>query len=139
MLQHNQDFAVEIKRTLLQMVGWGVFTIISAGLMGFDFLILGLVVGNVASIIYFLLMGYRVKRAAQLPPEKAIASMRAGWLVRLAFIVLVLVLSLHLPQISFGAAAVGLFSLQFVIFFNAVYFVGRNYWYRQKSILLKRG
>ncbi|HWR38017.1 MAG TPA: ATP synthase subunit I [Patescibacteria group bacterium] len=139
MLQHNLDFAVEVKRTLLQIVGWGIFTIVGAWITGYVFLILGLVVGNVASIIYFLLMGYRVRQSSLLPPAKAIASMRSGWLVRLSFVVLVLILSVRLPQISFGAAVLGLFSLQIVIFFNAVYFVGKNFRFRKETTLMKRG
>lgn len=125
--EHREDFIWEVKRILRQILAWGTFTIALAWLCGDQFLVPGLLAGTAASIIYFLFMCYRVKKSAELPAVKAVAYMRHGWLIRLGFIVLILILSLKAPQIHFLAAVAGLFSLQIVIFLNAIFLVGRKY------------
>ncbi len=117
------EYTIEVRRTLLQMV---LFAAAAGGgylLAGRPEAVLGLVLGTVISAVYFLLMGYRVKRASELPPERAVAYMRAGWILRLCFVVLALVLLLQWNAIPFLAAVVGLFSLQIVMILNAAYIV----------------
>jgi hypothetical protein len=115
-----QEYIIEVKRTLVQMAVWGVATCGVAYVTGYSHMILGLTVGTVTSMIYFLLMCYRVHKSVNLPAARAVAYMRLGWLVRLSFVVLMLVLSVHIAQIHFGAAVVGLFSLNIIIICNAV-------------------
>ncbi|HEY3426457.1 MAG TPA: ATP synthase subunit I [Negativicutes bacterium] len=115
-----QEYIIEVKRTLLQMAAWGVVTCGVAYVAGYSQMIVGLTVGTVTSMIYFLLMCYRVHKSVDLPSARAVAYMRLGWLVRLSFVVLMLVLSVHIAQIHFGAAVVGLFSLNIVMLGNAV-------------------
>jgi hypothetical protein len=122
-----QEFTIQVKRTLWQMAALLALLTGCAWLTGHAAALPGLFLGGVASALYFLLMSYRVRRSAVLPPEKAVAYMRSGWLVRLSFVVLVLILSLKIRQIDFAAAVVGLFSLQIVVFFNAVLIVARSF------------
>lgn len=122
-----QEFTIQVKQTLIQMA---VLLAVLSGafcLSGHLAAIPGLLLGGVASVVYFLLMGYRVRRSAAMTPEKAVAYMRMGWLVRLSFVVLILVLSLKIPQINFAAAVLGLFLLQIVAILNAVLIVARSY------------
>lgn len=122
-----QEFTVQVKRTLCQMAALLAVLAAGAWLTGRAAAIPGLLLGGAASAVYFLLMGYRVRRSAALPPERAVTYMRTGWLVRLSFVVLILILSLKVPQIDFVAAVVGLFSLQAVVIFDAIFTVARSF------------
>jgi len=122
-----QEFTIQVKRTLRQMAALLVLLAVCAWLTGHAAAILGLFMGGAASAVYFLLMGYRVRQSAGLPPQQAVVYMRLGWLVRLSFVVLILILSLKIQQIDFAAAVVGLFSLQIVVIFNAVLIVARSF------------
>lgn len=118
-----EEYTIEVRRTLLQIA---LFTATAAGsciLAGHPEVIPGFVAGTITSVVYFLLMCYRVRRASELPPERAVAYMRAGWILRLCFVVLALVLLLQWKAIHFLAAVLGLFSLQIVIILNATYIV----------------
>lgn len=114
------NYVDQVKRTLLQLLALGLFLTLSALLSNKAFIIPGLLIGWTSSVIYFLLMCRRVKQSAELPPEKALASMRAGWLLRFGFMIAILILSVHVPGIDFWAAVVGLFSLHIVLLLNAV-------------------
>lgn len=90
----------------------------------------GFFLGALTSLIYFLLMAARVRKSAELPVKQAVTYMRLGWLVRLSFIVLMLFLSIKVPLFDFWAAVAGLFSLQMVLFINAVVVVTRSFFSR---------
>ncbi|MDR3592253.1 MAG: ATP synthase subunit I [Negativicutes bacterium] len=122
-----QEFTIEVKRTLGQIAALLALLAGCSWLMGHAAAIPGLFLGGAASAVYFLLMSYRIRRSAALPPAKAVAYMRSGWMVRLSFIVLILILSLKIPQINFAAAVAGLFSLQIVVVFNAILIVARSF------------
>jgi hypothetical protein len=113
-----ENFAHEIKRFLRHMALW--ILLVSAGLyfMGCADKIPGFLLGATASVIYLLLAGYRVYKSTTLPPRKAVAYMRTGWLIRLIFVFSVLVVSVKLPQVDFLAAVGGLLLFQMVILFN---------------------
>ncbi len=117
------NYVGQVRKTLLHLLALGMFLTISAFLSDKVFLIPGLLVGWTSSVLYFLLLCRRVKRSAELPPDKALASMRAGWVLRFGFMIAMLVLSVKVPGIDFWAAVVGLFSLHIVLVLNAVYFV----------------
>jgi len=120
------EYTREMKRTLLQMIAWGVFICGSAYITGHGWRISGLVMGIMGSILYCLLLWYRVLKSTDMPADKAIFYMRAGWLMRLFFIVFMLFLYIKIPALDFWAAVVGLFTLQIVIAGNAIIFVVRN-------------
>ena len=122
-----QDYVIEIKRTLLQMSVWGIFVCSSAYFIGDVWRIPGLVLGVITSMIYFLLMCYRVNQSASMPVHKALIYMRIGWLIRLSFVILMLVLSVKIPAIDFWSAVVGLFTLQVILFLNAVVIVSKSF------------
>lgn len=118
-----QEFLIEVRKTLVHMVLWAVFLVGGAWTGGKTELVPGLLLGITASILYFLLMCHRVNKSADMPPAKAVSYMRAGWLIRLSFVVAVLIVSIKIPSVNFMAAVVGLFSLQIVLYANAVIIV----------------
>ncbi len=122
----RQELAGVAKRLLLQLAAWTA--VIAAGLYfaGHGDKIAGFLAGAAISAVYGLLVCYRVRRSASLPPQKAVAYMRTGWLIRLAFIVLALAWSLKVPSFHFGAVVAGLLSLQIIIFLNGFYLVFRH-------------
>ncbi len=122
-----EEFITKARCTLGQMALWGLATFVAAFLAGRADLIPGLALGTLTSVIYFLLMCYRVKKMADLPPARAVLYVRTGWLLRLLFISLMLVVSLHVPGVSFLAAVGGLFTLQIVLLLKAVVFVIREF------------
>lgn len=128
-----QEFLIEIKKMLMGICIWLVLAIAAAVFSGHTEWIAGFVFGTVSSILYYLFICHRVRKSADLPMGKAIASMRAGWLIRLFFVVIVLILSLKIPCIHFGAAVAGLFSLQIVLFVKAVILIGRKIFSGQKT------
>lgn len=75
--------------------------------------------GIMTSVIYFLLMCYRVSKSANMSVAKAISYMRIGWLMRLTFVAIMLLLSIKIPSLDFLSSVIGLFSLQVVLIFNA--------------------
>lgn len=119
-LEFTDNYTDQVRRTLLHLLAWGLFITVGALISGRINIIPGLLTGWTSSLFYFLLMCHRVKKSAELPPGKAVASMRAGWLLRYGFMISILVLSVRVPGIDFGAAVVGLFSLHIVLFLNAV-------------------
>ena len=121
------EFVDSVKRNLLYVLAWFVFLSVGAFTGGKAHVVPGLALGTAASIIYFLLMCYRVKKSAGMPPAKAVSYMRAGWIIRLGFIVAVLIVSLKVPAIYFPAAVVGLFSLQIILYGNALLTVLKSF------------
>ena len=114
-----QEYIVEVKRTLLQMVAWGAVICGIAYFTGLGWRIPGLILGLVTSLMYFILMCYRIGKSAEMTVPKAISYMRLGWLLRLSFVALMLVLSIKIPLFDFLSAVIGLFSLQAVMIGNA--------------------
>lgn len=90
----------------------------------------GFFLGALTSLIYFLLMAARVRKSAELPLKQAVFTMRFGWMVRLSFIVMTLLVAVKVPLFDFWAVAVGLFSLQMVLLINAVVVVTRSFFSR---------
>jgi hypothetical protein len=78
-------------------------------------------VGAATSVIYLLLICYRVRRAAALQTREAVAYMRTGWFIRLAFVVMVFAAALKVPAVDFVFAVIGLLSLQIAIFLNGLF------------------
>ena len=115
-----QEFFVEIQRTLVYMLAWVSFLIVGCLTGGRAEFVPGLILGSSGSIIYFLLLSYRIKNSATMTPEQAVGYMRSGWLIRLVFVTAILIVSLKIPAIDFLAAVVGLFSLQFILYAQAV-------------------
>lgn len=119
----ERELAAGVKSLLIHMAALIAF--ISAALLvaGRGEKILGLLVGAGTSAVYLLLVCYRVRRAAVLPTREAVAFMRTGWFIRLAFIVMMLTAALRVPVIDFVFAVVGLLSLQIAIFLNGLFLV----------------
>ncbi|AJQ25918.1 ATP synthase subunit I [Pelosinus fermentans] len=122
-----QEYVVEIKKTIMQMLVWGSLICAAAYFTGHSEKISGLIIGIFTSAIYFLLMGYRIKKSAEMPVNQALLYTKIGWLIRLSFIVAMLLLSIKLPGIDFWSAVFGLFSLQIVLFLQAVVLVTKSF------------
>lgn len=118
-----QELLQEVKSTLFHMIAWSILVITAMFCVGWGYLIPGFIFGIICSIIYYLLMSYRIKRSVELPVAKAVSSMRTGWLVRLSFVILMLVLAARLQQINLWSAVAGLFSLHIVLLFKTVIFI----------------
>jgi hypothetical protein len=127
-----QEFRIHIRRTLAQLGLLAIFLCGGVYFAGYPIAVPGLLLGIAGSAIYFLLMSYRVRKAVELAPEKAIGYMRAGWLLRLSFLVLILILSSLVKEISFVATVIGLFSLHIVMFLNSVVTLVK--WYLGKKV-----
>jgi len=108
-----------------------VALIASAWFAGFSNELPGLVLGMGASYIYFILLVLRVNHSVKLTVTNAIGSMRIGWLIRLTFILLILILSFKIPGFHFAAAVVGLFSLHIVMVLAACLYVLKHRLYRK--------
>ncbi len=122
-----QEYAKEIKKTILQMLVWGICISASAYFMGLTERVAGLTIGIFTSIVYFLLMCYRVNKSAGMSVHKALLYMRVGWLMRLSFILIMLLLSLKIPGIDFWSAVFGLFTLQIVMFIQAAVIITKSF------------
>lgn len=127
-----QEFDSEMKKTLVGMCCVLLLTVGGSWLLGHAEFISGLILGTAASIFYYLFICYRIRKSVDLSVVKAVAFMRTGWLIRLSFIVIILILSLKVPKIHFGAAIVGLFSLQIVLFTNAVILIGKSFLFKKE-------
>jgi len=126
-MMHMQEYVIEVKRTLLQIMVWGTIICTIAYFSGLSSRIPGLILGVSTSMIYFLLMCYRVSKSADLPVAKAVLYMRLGWFIRLIFIALMLLLSIKIPSFDFLSAVIGLFSLQVIMIGNASVFVVKSF------------
>jgi hypothetical protein len=131
------EYILLLKRILIHLLTWiALFIAILYG-VGYTHWIMGFLVGAGASVIYFMLMSYRIFNSFALGRSRAVAYMRAGWIIRLSFVVLVLIFSLQVPGIHFLAAVVGLFSLQFIIVLEAAHFVSRHYISKEQNFVRK--
>lgn len=126
-MTHMQEYIIEMKRIVLQITVWGAILCVMVYFSGIAWRIPGLMLGITTSMIYFLLMCYRVNKSAEMSVIKAISYMRMGWLMRLSFIVLMLLLSIKIPVFDFISAVIGLFSLQVVMIANASVVVVRSF------------
>jgi len=119
-MKDMQEYSIEIKKTLLQITAWGILLGANVYFAGYKELLVGLLLGIAASMVYFLLLSYRIHKSADMPIEKAVLYMRIGWLNRLVFIILMLFLSAKIPGINFWSVVIGLFSLHMVMLFKSV-------------------
>lgn len=122
-----QEFFSEVKRMLWLMLLWAVAVLTGMYLSKTIFLMSGFLLGFFTIVIYYLLTCYRIKKTIELPLEKAVSYMRAGWAMRLVFLVLMLAVSVHMPNFSFWGAVAGMFSMHIVMFFNAVFFIIKGF------------
>ena len=122
-----QEYIVTIKKTILLMATWGIFICTAAYLTGQSERLAGLAIGIFTSIVYFLLMCYRINKSADMPVHRALLYMRVGWLIRLLFIVMMLLLSVKMPGIDFWSAIFGLFTLQIIMFLEAAVIVTKSF------------
>ncbi len=114
------EYVTYIKKTIIKLFIWCLVVSSILVLTAEVNNIVGFILGSVASILYFLLMAYRIKNSAEMPVDKAVNYMRIGWLLRLTFLIITLILSVKMPQVNFLFAILGVFSLQIVLTINSV-------------------
>ncbi|MBP2651097.1 MAG: synthase chain [Firmicutes bacterium] len=115
-----QEYTVQIKRNLVQLLVLAVGEIGIAWGYGYEMAALSLLLGNIASIIYFWQLTSRVKRSSALPAGKAVAKMQFGWILSLVFIALFLALSTKIMQVDFLFVVIGMFSFQIALFIDSI-------------------
>ena len=122
-----QEYFVKIKNTVLQIVTVGIIICISAYYTGYAWCIPGFILGIFTSILYFLLMCYRIYKTVDMPAQQALSYMKLGWVLRLSFIIMMLLISLRVPVINFGSSVIGMFTLQMVMFLNALVLITKSF------------
>ncbi|VBB08926.1 atp synthase protein i [Lucifera butyrica] len=122
-----QEYTIQVRRTLRDLGLWGLITAGGAYVSGLIPLGNGFLIGTATSMVYFLLMCYRVQKSAAYPPAKAVAYMRSGWMIRLTFVILAMILTITLPNINFIGVIAGLFSLHVILFTHAVLSAVKQY------------
>lgn len=123
----QSQLLITVLPVLVKLCVWTLFLIVSAFISGLPEKIPGLLLGVVTSAVYLVLMAKRVEKSAGLPVSSAVFSMRVGWVLRLSFIVMMLIVSLKVPGIDFIAAVVGLFSLHIIMLFSVVPFLLKHW------------
>ena len=116
----DKNYWQEVRRTIFQLAIWGGCVAVSLLYGGQTEKLYGFVLGVATGGAYYLMLSLRIRRSAEMPVAKAVGYMRAGWLVRLILVSLMLLLSVKAPQLDFWSAVAGLLLLQAVIVCNAV-------------------
>lgn len=75
----------------------------------------GLVFGTTVSVIYILMLSYRIKRLDNLPLEKIAGFMKVGAFMRFALIIISLMLIFNSPQFNLKSAGLALLVGPFMI------------------------
>ena len=106
-----REFREEIRATLIGvalywLIGSGIFCF--AGLSSWP---AGFALGCASGAVHYILLAMRLSRAAEMSAEKAMMFMRVGFILRFAFVVLVLVFASQVSRIFFASCAVGVIGL----------------------------
>lgn len=105
------QFRQEIRGTLIGvalywLVGSGIFY-----LVGLSSWLAGFALGCASGAVHYILLAMRLSRAAEMSAEKAMMFMRVGFIMRFAFVALVLVFAAQVSRIFFASCAVGVIGL----------------------------
>ena len=106
-----REFRQEIRGTLIGvalywLVGSGIFY-----LVGLSSWLAGFALGCASGAVHYILLAMRLSRAAEMSAEKALMFMRVGFIMRFAFVALVLVFAAQVSRIFFASCAVGVIGL----------------------------
>ena len=106
-----KEFRQEIRGTLIGvalywLVGSGIFY-----LVGLSSWLAGFALGCASGAVHYILLAMRLSRAAEMSAEKAMMFMRVGFIMRFAFVALVLVFAAQVSRIFFASCAVGVIGL----------------------------
>ncbi|CUH95489.1 hypothetical protein P22_1560 [Propionispora sp. 2/2-37] len=121
-----QSLVLEGKRILNQVCLWSFLISFGSYLMEEIEFAYGILTGSVSGVAYLMMMSFRVKKAADLPLQQAIAYMRTGWIIRLGFIALVASWAVNMPNVDIVGMLFGLFLLYIIVFFHVVKIVMRT-------------
>lgn len=127
----DKNYWQEVRQTILQLMIWGGCIAGSLLYSGQMAKVYGFALGVATGGAYYLMLSMRIIRSAEMPVAKAVGYMRTGWLVRLFFVLLMLLLSVKAPWLDFWSAVAGLLLLQAVTVSNAV-LAALSAWLKQR-------
>lgn len=113
------EYFVYIAKTIKQVFLFCIVVLSLFILIGKINYLIGYLFGTVVSIFYFLFLSYRVKQSANLPVDKAVNYMQIGWLIRLGFLTLILIIFTKIKIINFLSVVIGIFTIQFLFIINS--------------------
>ncbi len=106
-----REFKREITGTL---IGVALYWFIGSGIfysMGLEPWLTGFALGCASGAVHYILLAMRLRRVMELGAEKAMMFMRVGFILRFAFVVLVLVFAAQVSRVFFASCAVGVIGL----------------------------
>lgn len=92
--------------TLYWLIGSTIFY--SAGLSAW---LAGFALGCASGAVHYILLAMRLSRVTEMSAEKAMMFMRVGFIMRFAFVALVLIFAAQVSRIFFASCAVGVIGL----------------------------
>ena len=92
--------------TLYWLIGSTIFY--SAGLSAW---LAGFALGCASGAVHYILLAMRLSRVTEMPLQKAMMFMRVGFIMRFAFVALVLIFAAQVSRIFFASCAVGVIGL----------------------------
>ena len=106
-----REFRQEIRGTL---IGVALYWVIGSAMfysVGLSSWLAGFALGCASGAVHYILLAMRLSRAAEMSAEKAMMFMRVGFIMRFAFVALVLVFAAQVSRIFFASCAVGVIGL----------------------------
>ena len=113
-------YADYIQQMLKKLVAFTISITVLLFFLGYERFVLGWLVGSGLNVVYFLMLCSRTVQSLNLPPEKVVAFIQAGALIRMLVIIAALVVILQFPIIHFGAAVAGVLSFKIYIYGEAI-------------------
>lgn len=106
-----REFRQEITGTL---IGVALYWLIGSGifyLVGLSSWLAGFALGCASGAVHYSLLAIRLSRVTEMSARKAMIFMRVGFILRFAFVVLVLVFAMQVSRVFFASCAVGVIGL----------------------------
>ena len=116
-----REFKEEITGTL---IGVALYWLIGSGMLyfaGASSWLAGFALGCASGAVHYILLAMRLKRVTEMSAEKAMMFMRVGFIMRFAFVALVLVFAAQVSRVFFAACAVGVIGLYAVQMARALF------------------
>ena len=106
-----REFRQEIRGTL---IGVALYWLVGSGMfyfVGLSTWLAGFALGCASGAVHYILLAMRLRRVAEMSAEEARMFVRVGFILRFAFVALVLVLAAQVSRIFFASCAVGVIGL----------------------------
>lgn len=106
-----REFRQEIRGTL---IGVALYWVIGSAMfysVGLSSWLAGFALGCASGAVHYILLAMRLSRVTEMSAEKAMVFMRVGFILRFAFVALVLVFAMQVSRVFFTSCAVGVIGL----------------------------